>query len=506
MSAWLRRHHLWLGLLAALPMLLWGLSGLLHPIMNRLQVQPATTAVPVAMVSGFSHEQLQTALPLARLLPLHGITAIRDAQLLRDQGRLLWQVMLPGLAERRYFDAHSGQALPDFDRVLAVRLARHFAGAEQRGIRHVQLLTVFTDDYPAVNRLLPVYRVDFTGDDGLRGYVETAPMRLATINDDRKAIFQALFRNLHSWAFIENEGLRDGVMSGFLLAGLAAAGGGISWYVLGRRRGARNVESGWRRWHRRLGMALVVVTAAFTVSALLHLWLIHKSAPATMLVNDRVLAAAQLQLPPQVIELASNEQVALVNVAGEPYFRLSPMADKASGGELQHHHATNGALPRSAGVRYVSARDGRERMLGEQVHARMLAHQYSSLPDTAIVGISPVQQFGGEYGFINKRLPVLKVDYATPDHLSVYVEPSSGAIAATIRDRDRVEGYSFANLHKWHFLDFAGKDVRDLASGLAVLGMMLSIGAGLGLYVQRRRILRARRVMTAREAAPSLSE
>lgn len=388
MQAWLRQYHRWLGLFAALPVLLWGLSGLSHPIMSRLQVQPAETMAPSALVSGFSHAQLHSALPLATVLQSQGIAAVRDARLLKLGSRLLWQVTLPGQAERRYFEARSGQAVAGYDRVLAVQLARHFVGAEHGAVRRVQLLTDFTDDYPAVNRLLPVYRVDFAGEEGLRAYVETSPLRLATINDDTKALLITLFRTLHSWAFIPSEGLRDAVMSGFLLAGLAAAIGGVWLYGLGRRRTdtARALPP-LRRWHRRLGLTLV---------------------------------------------------------------------------------------------------------LAEQVQVRALAGRYSGLPASAIVGLSPVQQFGGEYGFINKRLPVVKVDYATPDHLSVYVEPATGVIAAVVRDRDRIEGYSFANLHKWHFLDFAGKDARDLASGAAALGVVLTTGLGLGLYVRRRRALRAR--------------
>lgn len=495
MQAWLRQYHRWLGLFAALPVLLWGLSGLSHPIMSRLQVQPAETMAPSALVSGFSHAQLHSALPLATVLQSQGIAAVRDARLLKVGSRLLWQVTLPGQAERRYFEARSGQAVAGYDRALAVQLARHFVGAEHGAVRRVQLLTDFTDDYPAVNRLLPVYRVDFAGAAGLRAYVETSPLRLATINDDTKALFITLFRTLHSWAFIPSEGLRDAVMSGFLLAGLAAAIGGVWLYGLGRRRTdtARAVPP-LRRWHRRLGLALVLVTMAFCLSALLHLWLINKASAARPLnAGYKLLLAERLRLAPLEAQPAAHEQLALVSVAGAPYFRLSPVSGgpARAGGEHQHH-AVMATDPDRAAVRYVSAEDGRALVLAEQVQVRALAGRYSGLPATDIVGLSPVQQFGGEYGFINKRLPVVKVDYATPDHLSVYVEPATGVIAAVVRDRDRIEGYSFANLHKWHFLDFAGKDARDLASGAAALGVVLTTGLGLGLYVRRRRALRAR--------------
>ena len=61
----------------------------------------------------------------------------------------------------------------------------------------VTRLEQLDDDYLSINRLLPVYRVDFLRDDGLRAYVETSPPRLAALVDDTKATLGWLFRVIH---------------------------------------------------------------------------------------------------------------------------------------------------------------------------------------------------------------------------------------------------------------------------------------------------------------------
>nr|GFC18571.1 hypothetical protein [Tanacetum cinerariifolium] len=51
-----------------------------------------------------------------------------------------------------------------------------------------------------------------------------------------------------------------------------------------------------------------------------------------------------------------------------------------------------------------------------------------------------VTKFAGEYGFVNKRLPVVKLAFDGPGHPALYVEPASGKLAALVTDSDRREG------------------------------------------------------------------
>ncbi|MFN3587383.1 MAG: hypothetical protein ACK4UT_07755, partial [Moraxellaceae bacterium] len=115
-----------------------------------------------------------------------------------------------------------------------------------------------------VNRLLPVWRVEFAGGDRLRAYVETSPLRLATLDNTLKSGFGTVFRNLHSWMFIGNERVRDAVMAIFLLAAFGAALGGIWLYGhFFRRKAVGERARPARRWHRRLGLVAAVGALMF---------------------------------------------------------------------------------------------------------------------------------------------------------------------------------------------------------------------------------------------------
>lgn len=98
-----------------------------------------------------------------------------------------------------------------------------------------------------------------------------------------------------------------------------------------------------------------------------------------------------------------------------------------------------------------------------------------------------VTRFDEEYGFINKRLPVVRVTLQNdPQHTRYFIEPATGTLAARIDDLDMLEGRCFAWLHKWRFTE-AGKDIRDLLQVLVVLTTIGVALAGLTLFIRRQR-------------------
>ncbi|MDO8266845.1 MAG: PepSY domain-containing protein [Moraxellaceae bacterium] len=498
------RYHRWVGLLAVLPVVLWGLSGLSHPIMSRLQPQPAAMMPPVGLSSGFDAEEMATVRPLSALsalLPGQGIHAVRQARLLRWQGRMVWQLTLPGQAERIYVDAESGMVVPDADKALAVTLARHFAGEPDRVITSMELITRFSDDYPYVNRLLPVWRVVFAGDDGLSAYVETSPLRLATLNNSLKSGFGRVFRALHSWSFINNEAVRDTVMTIFLSLAFFSSLGGLWLYgFFWRKPESGERAAPLRRWHRRLGVLVAVSTLAFTGSAILHVQLLDKGNNESVprLLPDQLLNADSLNWVPHTIGLAANEQLDIVPVAGQVVVRASAqsasMVGRKGNGAMpapqaatEHVHHHDGSKPAASGERYFAAGSDAIQVDGAQQHARTLAAAFAGLPEAQIDGTELVTRFAGEYGFINKRLPVWKVDFKTPDNLTLYVETTSGVQAAEVRDMQRFEGFSFAYLHKWNFLDGIGKDGRDVLLCVFALLNVVVVVLGAWLWLRRRK-------------------
>jgi len=102
----------------------------------------------------------------------------------------------------------------------------------------------------------------------------------------------------------------------------------------------------------------------------------------------------------------------------------------------------------------------------------------------AITSISFLNKFDKEYGFVNKRLPVMKLALATDNHLTYYVEPATSRLAAQIVDSDRREGLSFGVLHKFLFMDWAGKDIRDIATIFSALGVLVVSLFGFVLFLK----------------------
>jgi hypothetical protein len=90
-----------------------------------------------------------------------------------------------------------------------------------------------------------------------------------------------------------------------------------------------------------------------------------------------------------------------------------------------------------------------------------------------------------EYGFVNKRLPVIKLAYDTPEKTTYFIETSTSRLAAVINNSDRIEGYSFAILHKFLFMDWTGKNIRDLTMVLAALTILIVSIFGFILFLKK---------------------
>jgi len=115
--------------------------------------------------------------------------------------------------------------------------------------------------------------------------------------------------------------------------------------------------------------------------------------------------------------------------------------------------------------------------------AKNEASAYARLPQAKIMDTELVTRFGGEYGFIFKRLPVVKVMFDAPGHPRYYIEPATGALAARLTDADAAEGWTFAYIHKWAWLD-THKDLRDILVMLFAVGNIIVALLGVWLFAR----------------------
>tara|TARA_R110001592_G_scaffold109959_1_gene306016 strand:- start:1512 stop:2882 length:1371 start_codon:yes stop_codon:yes gene_type:complete len=415
------------------------------------------------------------------------------------QGEAYWMV---GGADgtRQYFRAHDGQ-LSDIEPALMTALARHFTGISS-GDPELQLITSFSAEYPFINRYLPVWRVQFNGHDTV-AFIEPRGLRLSALSDPWKTWFSATFSRLHSWSFWSHEPSRDIAMAIVLSLGLAVVVTGI--FRLFRRKtvvGSKALNSSnptelsaphaARRWHRRLGWFVALGAIASMSSGMFHVLAINKSQPSFNAKPERVaFSAGQLRTLPPVLGVMGERSLAVASANGPLW--MSYAVDRGHGAKSQHsghdkehaehqHHAATPnlaiSLQRAENAQPVAI----ERYVQELAAGVLAQHLGASIESQqAVTG------FTAEYGFVQKRLPVYQLQLDTPDHIAIYIDPIDAVVSSVVTDLARVEGYSFAYIHKAMWLDGLGKDARDGILGLQALGVFVM--ACLGLLLARRRRL-----------------
>ncbi|UXY15372.1 PepSY domain-containing protein [Chitiniphilus purpureus] len=460
--AWLIRWHRLLAWPALAAILLWGATGVMHPVMSALSPVPAHPPAAQPLPAGLR--------PVAPPLP-RTLTALRLTLL---EGRPAWRVHGDGVV--RWFDAYSGIELAGADAREAERLARAFTGDAASPVARIAQVTAFGPDYLPMNKLLPVWRVDFARDDGLTAFVDTDGGRLATLTDDSKRVLSTVFSAVHRWSWA-GEGTFKRMGIGLLVgAAFVTLCGGLALYVLRWRAGTlRASQPAGRRLHRALGLLAVSAGLALTGSGLIHLWLARPNPPTPVV--QPLPGAAPLAAVPQGVE-------ALIAVAidGAPVWLAATAAGGSHAEHAHHHHqhAAPGGLPRYFdGAAWLPETAARR-------HAAQLARA-AGAPAAPVARVTLVTRFGGEYGFFQKRLPVYRIDFAAPGRPAWYVEPATGAFSTRVEETDRLEGYLFSWLHKWHWLDGLGKTPRDAILVAFVLVNMLAALVGIGLWRRRGR-------------------
>jgi hypothetical protein len=435
-----RAIHRSLAWVAGLVAVLWAATGFLHPILSWSAPRPAVQAPPSAAVS-----LVGVAAPPA-MLPAQS----RLLRLVEHDGRRYWQTMTPtGVTA---VDAETGEVASELPAQRAIVLARHYAGLAPGVAATATKIERFSTQYPQVNKLLPVYEVRFATPDGLALYVEPGADRLAMTTNDQRRVLLAVFQNIHTLKFLEGvEPLRLAVITAFVGSVLVTTLFGIAMLVGARGRGMR-------LWHRTIGWTAAPVALTFTISGLFHLFattsLTQMAAPTAAAFNVSRVAAMPR------IEGISRADVSIgADGNGSPLWRV---------------------LPEGASSAIYFDAEGRALAIDDATRARKLARA----PDDA--SIVDVTRFGADYGFINKRLPVVRVGEGAGAR---FVDLREGLVAASAASGVRAyEGWFFDTIHKWEpVADAIGRRNRDYLTMAAVALIAVMASFGLVLAASRRK-------------------
>lgn len=495
MLALIYRWHRRLALSLALLLLAWMLSGLLHPLLSRVSVPPKQPAPVLTAVT------LDNVQPAAAVLRQAGIAQYIQLALFNVAGEAVYQVQTGEHELPRYFSAISADERPALASQWALALARGYVGDEHSAVASITPVTAFSDDYPAINRYLPVWQVRFDRPDQLTVFVDAVSGRPAGIEHRQQRLMRQTFQYLHSLAFLPAGAPRYALQLLLIVSVLLLAGAGIWLWWQQRQRPA---VTALRRWHRRMGIILSGFLLMFAVSGAWHLL-------AKLTEPERQIAARpdypvaglpsdwpQQWYPRDADGSASHDPVWL---RWQPALQLSqwraaaatptaPAPATAMAHEHEHAHEHNHDHDHDheqARQMPAAAAGWRDRAGAEQAVATVLPallQRQGCLVNPAQAP-SLVNRFSGDYGFLNKRLPVWQL--ACSNGELWFIDPTDDAIAAQVTAADRAEGWSFQTLHKWHFLDGFGRDVRDLCQALVVLLLVALTVIGVSMYGIRLR-------------------
>ena len=474
--------HKKMAILAGITLLIWGGSGLFHTLMVHFGPQQAVFYPPSRAVD------LSTMKPVKEILEPASITQAAAVRVVPGPDQNLLQVTETPFKPRRYFNLETGAELIGHDQEQAVFLARHYTGSDTP-IRAITFVTEFNGSYPSVNRLLPVYKVDFDSDDDLSIYVYTETGASAAVNNRAKTILQTGFQWFHTLSWFPKDVEIIRVLVVLVLIGslliMSLSGLGMLLKIKRKKR-----APGLRGWHRLATFGLGFPVFLLTVSGIFHLVSMTGVPDSTYLQLPEPMQLADVDFPieQQWADISKGLNVTSVSLVkspdGEALYRLGLRPNRGQGPEsaADIRSARFAGVPTNGPAVYMNARTGQPYADGDQEIARQLAEYYTGETRDSIKSMDLITRFGPLYDFRNKRLPVWKVDYGDPVSASIFIDTTTGVLADKLPYSAIPERMSFSLAHKWNFLRAFGGPAQNIIV-MTIVSLSLIFLAGFGLRI-----------------------
>ncbi|CAA6689582.1 MULTISPECIES: PepSY-associated TM helix domain-containing protein [unclassified Lentimonas] len=467
------KSHRWFARILALPVILWALSGILHPFMANwskpeiahrfLRPQP----IPAAVLK----------VDIEDVLKRHAIDRVDNLHMKQIDGQWYYQIVHSD-STNDYYSTLTGDAAPDVELTLVQQLALGYTGYSADQITETERVTEFRTSYRFINRLLPAYRVRFDADNTFEVYVDPVTGKLATYSNATTRIQKALFAHLHTWYFLGNESspLRVTLVCLFIALALWVGVSGVYiWAFLPStfRNGSKRKMRKDRYFHRLIGIVTALFYIMTALSGLTHVLKKYTFDWGFMEAHHPVVETTEFQhsLTDSIAQIKRPvHDVALARIDGKAYYRLSLMSRETPGRSI-----------------YANCDDGTILEDGDARYASELAIHFSESPAAKATQTKLTTSFTNQYGFIYKRLPVQVVKLTNSPYLSIAVDTPYAHLSKRTKPSDIAEALIFINLHKFHFVDPISKEVRDWLSVIACLLILLTSALGVSLWLRKRK-------------------
>lgn len=507
--------HRTIGVITIIPVILWTLSGLMHPFMAHF-FKPEIAHEKLAFET---IPQNKLSLSIQEVLEKNQIRQFTNFRIVSFNNTTYYQVKNL-IGDLLYFDASNGKELKNGDSIYAEWLSRYFLDDQKSPVKKSEIITEFDNQYKYVNRYLPVYKITLDRPDTMEVYVETSSGKLATFNPSSRQFFIWFFDTFHNWSFIDaisNNSIRIITMILLLsVIGFSAISGIVIYGFLWKQfKKADELEpkKGIRKYHRQIGIWISLFTLTFAFSGAYHAT--TKWDPYTLdkMVYEPSFKIKEIALANNQLNLDWNrfQNASLITFNDSIYYRCE-LEEKAKGKfkkpKFDNNSKWNKKDSPKTEVVYINAATNKIVPNLDLQYAEFLAYYFTDgapkaaccemmspeIPEESEVSLENVKLLESkvitnfenrEYGFVNKRLPVIKLAYDTPEKTTYFIETATSRLAAKITNADIAEGYSFAILHKFLFMDWAGKNIRDLTMVLAALAILIVSVLGLILFLKK---------------------
>ncbi|MBQ4835636.1 PepSY domain-containing protein [Pseudoalteromonas luteoviolacea] len=457
--AWHRR----LALLCVFPFVIWTLSGLLHPAMSHFAKAPHIKPDPIKVESN----RLQNYIHLKDALKQQGVHHFSHASLVEFKGNYFYQV------QQQIDDGTTVHYLPlsatsvslndvDYARYLATQWTN-------QNVIKSELVTQFSSAYPEINRVLPVYRLHM--DSGNNIYIDTLGKRITAHNTPLRESLSFWFKQLHTWQFAGDRHSLWRIIP-MLLISIAvlvmAIFGLLSYSVLWSRIKTKQLNR--RSLHRASGLALSLCMLGFASSSthiLIDKFFLQEFrdlSPTNQIATDAI-----HHDPVKTLAIANGHNFQLVIISGQVLSQIVSYKNNSMHFTYWQNNQTqydDKAFAQSALLNQLNIK-------GTLTHSKK------------------IDKFGPTYGFVNKRLPVLQLSFEQSPEVRYSIELHTGYIAAVDDTWQNARSWHFGYLHKYHFLNPLGKDIRDSIITLICLGLAFIALLGTSMYFSK--LLRQRR-------------
>lgn len=490
--------HRTLGIITVVPVIFWCLSGVMHPFMahffkpeianERLE---KTTIAPADI-----------PLSIQTVLAKNNLKQIKNFRIVSFNKGHFYQVKTVDNV-LHYYNTANASELANGDAKYAEYLSRYFLDDQKSKVVSSEVLTEFDSQYKYVNRYLPVYKLSFKRDDAMQVYVETSSSKLATFNPKSRQFFIWFFDVFHNWSFLDvitNNTIRVWIMILLLsFIVLSALSGiviyGLFWKVFKKQVPTTETTTKLRFNHRKIGIAVAFVTLTFALSGAYHAFSKLKPNNLSSMVYEPTIDVAKLSLENNKLALdwSAFLNTSIIQLKNDIYYQVILKGEEKQT-KTVYINTENGTINKNAELKYVEflAQHFSNKLNKKAACCDMQepeeCESSSDISNAKLFKTKTLYDFEKrEYGFVNKRLPVVKLAYNNPEKATYYIEPTSSHLAAVITNSERFEGYSFAIFHKFLFMDWAGKGIRDLVTVISAMGLLTVCILGLLLFLKNNK-------------------